>query len=139
MSKYKAFVEAGAYDKAEYWTNLAFIKDGQQLSWKEALAEFRDRTGRPGPATWSGRNLPSRPGLAPVSGVSWFEAVAYSRFVARAWPRFSTGKRAPAFMSRGHRAVQQFLARSEPWQSEPTKAWDLRDSTTWPGTSKSGV
>ena len=29
-----------------------FVKDGRTLSWDAAMREFRDATGRPGPATW---------------------------------------------------------------------------------------
>jgi dienelactone hydrolase len=84
--EYKAFVDAGGYDRAEYWTNILFIKDGRQVSWKEAVAEFRDPTGRPGPVTWADGTYPSGQGRNPVSGVNWFEAVAYSRFAGKSLP-----------------------------------------------------
>jgi hypothetical protein len=48
--QYKKFVDSGGYQKPEYW-KYEIVKDGHTLSWKQAMAEFRDRTGRPGPST----------------------------------------------------------------------------------------
>jgi dienelactone hydrolase len=50
------------------------------------MAEFRDQTGRPGPATWGNGTYPAGRGRHPVSGVSWFEAVAYARFMGKSLP-----------------------------------------------------
>ena len=52
----------------------------------DAMAQFIDATGRPGPASWEG-GAP-KPGTEelPVGGVSWYEARAYSRFVGKALP-----------------------------------------------------
>jgi predicted Ser/Thr protein kinase len=49
--QFKEFVRAGGYQKREYWRH-PFIKGNRALNWEEAMAEFRDTTGRPGPATW---------------------------------------------------------------------------------------
>ena len=48
---FKEFVDQGGYRKREYWKE-PFVKDGRELSWEEALTEFRDATGRLGPSTW---------------------------------------------------------------------------------------
>jgi len=48
--EYQKFVEAGGYEKNEYWTQK-FMDGGRELSRQEAMARFRDATGRPGPAT----------------------------------------------------------------------------------------
>src|SRR6266852_914748 len=49
--EFKKFLDSGGYKKPEYWKE-PFVKDGHTLTWEQALQEFRDRTGRPGPATW---------------------------------------------------------------------------------------
>ncbi|HQQ78778.1 MAG TPA: protein kinase [Thermoanaerobaculia bacterium] len=83
--QYKAFVDAGGYTKREYW-RPPFVKDGRTLSFEEAVAAFRDATGRPGPATWElGTYLEGREDF-PVSGVSWYEAAAYAEFAGKALP-----------------------------------------------------
>jgi hypothetical protein len=83
--EYAKFVAAGGYDTPQYWTE-PFISDGQEPSFEDAMAEFTDRTGRPGPATWSGGAYPSGQGDYPVGGISWFEAVAYANYIGRSLP-----------------------------------------------------
>ena len=53
--QYKAFVDAGGYQKPEYW-KYDFVRDGKKLTWEEAMAQFRDAAGRPGPKTGSKAN-----------------------------------------------------------------------------------
>jgi serine/threonine protein kinase/dienelactone hydrolase len=84
--KFKAFVDTGGYENAGYWEGLEFVKDKHRLSWHEAMTEFRDRTGQPGPATWEEGNYPEGKDEHPVSGVSWFEANAYAKFVGKSVP-----------------------------------------------------
>ena len=55
-------------------------------TWADAMPEFRDATGRPGPATWSGGHYPDGQGDFPVSGVSWYEAAAYAKSVGKELP-----------------------------------------------------
>jgi dienelactone hydrolase len=83
--QFKAFVDAGGYRDARYWTH-EFRKDGRTLSWTEALRTFVDRTGRPGPATWEAGGFPDGKGDFPVGGVSWYEAAAYAEFAGKALP-----------------------------------------------------
>jgi dienelactone hydrolase len=83
--KYKAFVDAGGYTKPEYWPR-SFTKDGKTITWEQAMAEFRDRTGRPGPATWEVGLYPAGQDDYPVTGVSWYEADAFARFSGRTLP-----------------------------------------------------
>jgi hypothetical protein len=84
--QFQAFVNAGGYTNPDYWEGLDFIKDGNQLSWQEAMDEFVDKTGQPGPATWENGTYPQAQERHPVSGVSWFEAVAYARFSGKSLP-----------------------------------------------------
>jgi formylglycine-generating enzyme required for sulfatase activity/predicted esterase len=83
--EYKRFVDAGGYRERKYWTQ-PFVHDGRVLSWDEAIARFRDATGRPGPSTWQFGAYPDGQEDYPVSGVSWYEAAAYAAFAGRSLP-----------------------------------------------------
>jgi eukaryotic-like serine/threonine-protein kinase len=82
---FKRFVDAGGYEKREYW-KIPFVRDGRELSWTQAIEAFRDTTGRPGPAGWEGRHYPEGEDDLPVTGVSWYEAAAYAEFVGKTLP-----------------------------------------------------
>jgi cephalosporin-C deacetylase-like acetyl esterase len=83
--QFKNFVDSGGYGKPEFWKQT-FCTDGRTLSWAEAVALFRDATGRPGPATWEQADYPRGQEDFPVSGVSWYEAAAYAEFAGKALP-----------------------------------------------------
>ena len=82
---YKRFVDGGGYENPQFWKE-PFIKDGKELSWKDAIALFKDKTGRPGPATWEVGDYPKGQEDYPVAGVSWYEAAAYAEFVGKRLP-----------------------------------------------------
>jgi predicted Ser/Thr protein kinase len=84
-AEFKSFVDAGGYDKPELWTE-PFVEEGKTLDRAAAMARFRDRTGRPGPATWQGGAPPAGQEHAPVGGVSWYEAAAYAAFKGKQLP-----------------------------------------------------
>ena len=50
------------------------------------MALFKDSTGRPGPATWQANDYPDGQDNYPVTGVSWYEALAYTEFVGKSLP-----------------------------------------------------
>jgi dienelactone hydrolase len=79
-TQFKRFVDAGGYQKPEYWTVPA--------------AEFRDKTGRPGPSTWELSAFPPGAADLPVTGVSWYEAAAYAAFAGEALPTLHEWNRA---------------------------------------------
>ena len=83
--QFKEFVDAGGYQKREYWKE-PFVKNGQSVSWDEAMTMLRDATGRPGPATWQLGTLPEGRADFPVGGVSWYEAAAYAVFARKSLP-----------------------------------------------------
>lgn len=83
--EFQKFVQAGGYQKPEYWTEK-FMADGRELSWQDAMARFRDATGRPGPATWEMGEYPKGQEDYPVSGISWYEATAYANFSSKRLP-----------------------------------------------------
>jgi formylglycine-generating enzyme required for sulfatase activity/dienelactone hydrolase len=91
--EYKRFVDAGGYQKPEYW-KYPFAQDGTRLSWNEAIALFRDSTGRPGPSTWEAGAYAGGKDDFPVSGISWYEAAAYAEFAGKRLPTYYQWHRA---------------------------------------------
>jgi serine/threonine protein kinase/formylglycine-generating enzyme required for sulfatase activity/dienelactone hydrolase len=83
--QFKEFVEAGGYEKPEYWKH-GFVKDGAEISRQAAMKLFVDRTGRPGPAAWEDGDFPKGQENHPVAGVSWYEAAAYAEFAGKRLP-----------------------------------------------------
>ncbi len=83
--EFKAFVDAGGYRKQELWKH-PFVKEGRTLSWEEAMALFKDATGRPGPSGWELSSYPEGQAEYPVTGVSWYEAAAYAESVGKRLP-----------------------------------------------------
>ena len=77
--EFKRFVDAGGYHNRDYW-QVPFIAEGAEQAWDQGVSQFRDQTGRPGPATWEVGTYPVGEDDYPVTGVSWFEAAAYARF-----------------------------------------------------------
>ncbi len=96
---FKKFVDAGGYEKREYWKH-DFTKEGSILSFEEAMAEFVDATGRPGPATWEAGDHSESEDDYPVTGVSWYEAAAYAEYAGKALPTiFHWNKASTAWLS----------------------------------------
>ncbi len=105
--QYKEFVDQGAYRSPAHWKE-PFVKGGRVLAWEEAMALFRDSTGRPGPATWEVGTYPDGQADHPVGGVSWFEAAAYARFAGKELPTVHHWMRAAGDeLLRRHPAPQQ--------------------------------
>ena len=59
--EYKAFVDAGGYGNRTYWTH-PFLKGGTEMAWDEAMALFKDETGRTGPSYVACRHVSRRAG-----------------------------------------------------------------------------
>jgi len=83
--EFRAFVDAGGYKNPQYWKQ-PMVKDGRTLSFEQAMGEFRDKTGRPGPAMWESGDYPEGQADFPVAGVSWYEAAAYGEFAGKSLP-----------------------------------------------------
>lgn len=83
--EYKEFINAGGYLKKQYWKYL-FVKEGKRLTWEEAINEFKDRTGLPGPRSWSSQNFPEGKAEYPVTDITWYEAAAYASFRGKQLP-----------------------------------------------------
>lgn len=83
--QYASFVQAGGYSRDEYWKHP--FQDGTRLlSFSEAMARFKDATGRPGPSTWKLGGFPDGEGDLPVRGISWHEASAFAAFADKSLP-----------------------------------------------------
>ncbi len=91
--RYKAFIDAGGYQRPELWKH-PFSENGHALTFEQAMARFVDRTGRPGPSTWELSDFPKGQADYPVSGVSWYEAAAYAAFEGRDLPSVKHWRRA---------------------------------------------
>ncbi len=83
--EYKKFVDGGGYQRRDFWKE-PFARDGRSIPWDEAVALFRDATGRPGPVIWELGNFPKGLEKHPVAGVSWYEAAAYAAFSGKSLP-----------------------------------------------------
>jgi eukaryotic-like serine/threonine-protein kinase len=84
--RFKAFVDAGGYQRAELWKHSFALEDGTELRWAGAMSRFTDATGRPGPAAWEVGTFADGTGQHPVAGISWHEAAAYCAFVGKDLP-----------------------------------------------------
>ena len=91
--QFKAFVDAGGYQRREYWKQ-EFRKDGKTLRWEEAIGLFRDAAGRPGPKDWVQGKYANGQDDYPVTGVSWYEAASYAEFVRKSLPTIRHWNRA---------------------------------------------
>jgi tRNA A-37 threonylcarbamoyl transferase component Bud32/dienelactone hydrolase len=96
--QFKEFVDRGGYRKREYWKH-PFMKHGRALSFEQAMAEFVDATGRPGPSTWEAGTYLNGKDDFPVGGVSWHEAAAYAEFTGKSLPTLYHWYRAAQVMA----------------------------------------
>ena len=101
-TEYQSFVDADGYSDPSYWSDLAFDNDGASLSWEQAMEHFRDTTNRPGPAGWSLSRFPDGAGQQPVTGISWFEAMAYARYRDKSLPTLHHWSRAAQLQREGN-------------------------------------
>ncbi len=83
--EYKEFISAGGYFKKDYWKG-PFVRDGRPVSWEEAMKAFTDRTGLPGPRSWSAQTVPEGKADHPVTDITWYEASAYAAFRGKQLP-----------------------------------------------------
>ncbi|MBN1764815.1 MAG: protein kinase, partial [Sedimentisphaerales bacterium] len=83
--QFKEFIDQGGYSDRKYWKH-EFIQNGNKLSWNEAINQFRDQTGQPGPAEWENGDYPADQANYPVGGVSWYEAAAFAEFKEKSLP-----------------------------------------------------
>jgi len=83
--EFKEFVSAGGYVKKEFW-KIPVTKGGKTLEWEIAIAEFKDKTGLPGPRSWVNQTFPEGRAEHPVTDITWYEAAAYAEFRGKSLP-----------------------------------------------------
>ena len=84
--QFAAFVDAGGYRNPAFWKHPFVTTNAKVVSWVEAMTHFRDQTGRPGPAAWVLGRYAEGQEAFPVTGISWYEAAAYSAFAGKDLP-----------------------------------------------------
>jgi serine/threonine protein kinase/predicted esterase len=75
--EYKEFITAGGYFNQQFWKHLPNL---------EAVKEFKDRTGLPGPRSWLNQTFPEGKAEHPVTDITWHEAAAYAAFRGKKLP-----------------------------------------------------
>jgi serine/threonine protein kinase len=131
-SQYKEFVEAGGYREKKYWKH-EFIKDGNTLSWEEAMAVFVDQTGRPGPATWRAGDFSPGKENYPVSGVSWYEAAAFAEFAGKSLPtglHWGIGNGEYTFLLHRWGTYRSYISQTSNFKGEGTAPVGTHDDAT---------
>ena len=87
-AEFQDFVDRGGYANPGYWKMPVEI-EGQVVNWPDAVRQFVDQTGVNGPASWQNGRFPRGKGKYPVTGISWYEAMAYAAFRGETLPTVS--------------------------------------------------
>ena len=141
--EFAAFVNAGGYTRRGVLDSIPSRTARARCRFDEAMARFKDSTGRPGPATWKLGSFPDGEEELPVAGLSWYEAAAYAAFAGKELPTVYHWYQAdtandiqllPGLVLSTHQPRWQRAAagRRRPARSAPTAP------STWPATSASG-
>ena len=83
--QYKAFMDSGGYENPMYW-HFPFQDGEDTLTLENAIGRFKDKTGWQGPANWELGEIPKGEDDIPVTGISWYEASAFARFLKKELP-----------------------------------------------------
>jgi serine/threonine protein kinase/formylglycine-generating enzyme required for sulfatase activity len=84
-TEFFAFVSAGGYIEKQFWPDELVI-DSSPLPWESAVKSFIDKTGIRCPRFWSGGKYPEGKADHPVTGISWYEALAYAQWAGKDLP-----------------------------------------------------
>ncbi len=71
------FIRDGGYRRRELW-KVPIVKDGRTLTWEDAMSEFHDTTGLPGPRRWAQQKYADGQDDYPVTDITWYEAAAFA-------------------------------------------------------------
>jgi iron(II)-dependent oxidoreductase len=128
--QYQQFVSAGGYENMSLW---------EPEVWP-AVLDLVDRSGCPGPRSWRDGRFPKGQEDHPVTGVCWYEAAAFARWVGKRLPTDPEWVKAAAWPVNlpGRAHVQ----RAHPWgdSMDRSKAnlWGSGPGTTVPVTEFPG-
>jgi len=135
--QYYEFVASGGYQQAALWDETIL----------PGVLEFVDRTGNPGPRYWQNGCYPEGEEKHPVTGVSWYEAAAYARWVGKRLPSDAEWVKAGSWPVRISSTAR--VQRKYPWGDSMDRAranlWDSGPGRTVPvdqypnGVSAGGV
>ena len=104
---FMAFVGDGGYRDRAFWPDTLQLQ-GVSVPFETAVETFVDRTGLPGPRTWTGGTFSGDRARHPVAGVTWYEAAAYAKWL---------GKQLPT-LAQWWRAALGDVDRPYPWGSD---------------------
>jgi len=79
------FVSAGGYRDTAFWPDSMLTRGGM-VSRETALSALVDRTGLRGPRGWSGGRFQEGRADHAATGVTWYEAAAYARWIGKSLP-----------------------------------------------------
>jgi eukaryotic-like serine/threonine-protein kinase len=105
--RFKSFVDARGYQRAELWKHPFVLEDLTEVRWAAAMSRFTDATGRQGPAAWEVGTFAEGTGEHPVAGISWHEAAAYCAFVGKDLPTVYHWVRAAGIPDASGRSVHE--------------------------------
>jgi formylglycine-generating enzyme required for sulfatase activity/dienelactone hydrolase len=95
---FEQFVRDGGYRRRELWKS-PFIEKSRNLSFEEATSRFRDKTGLPGPRSWSGGAPAAGRENHPVSDITWYEAAAFAEWSGKKLPTIYEWEKAARYAS----------------------------------------
>jgi eukaryotic-like serine/threonine-protein kinase len=130
--EFKRFVDAGGYRELKYW-KFPFIKEGQTLTFDQAMVQFVDKTDRPAHSTWNLGNFLAGRENYPVDGLSWYEAAAYAQFVGKSLP-CTTGSGPPLWDGSPTSLTPAIFLEMVPLRSVASPGLDPTVRWTWPAT-----
>jgi hypothetical protein len=83
--EYYEFLNSDAYNDSSNWPFPILIED-KTVDFSEVKSIFTDQYGAQGPSNWNYGNFPDGQKDLPVTGISWYEAYAYSKYKGLSLP-----------------------------------------------------
>ena len=83
--EYYEFLNSDAYNDSNNWP-FPIVIDKKTFTLSEVKSIFIDEYGAQGPSNWNYGNFPDGQKDFPVTGISWFEAYAYSKYKGLSLP-----------------------------------------------------
>ena len=84
-AEYKKFMDEGGYTNSALWPDK-LIFNGKTIKFENAMKKFVDGTNMTGPSTWEAGYFPDGQADFPVSGISWYEAKAFAKWLNKSLP-----------------------------------------------------